>query len=166
MSVDRLASTRTKGNPEMRKLLLLVLLVVLVPLALAACGGGDDDDDTTTAQTTTETTTQAGGGGGTGGGGGGGETISLSADPSGGFAFEQTSLTAQAGKDTIDFDNPAPIAHDVCVEDSSGDELGCSDEVSEGKTSLTVDLQPGTYTYFCSVDGHRAGGMEGTLTVK
>jgi plastocyanin len=151
----------------MRKLLLLVLLVVLVPLTLAACGG-DDDDDATTAQTTTETTTQAGGGGGTGGGGGGGggETISLSADPSGGFAFEQSSLTAQAGNDTIEFDNPAPIPHDVCVEDSGGDELGCSDVVTEDQTSLTVDLQAGTYTYYCDVDGHRAGGMEGTLTVK
>ena len=146
----------------MRKLVLLVALGILAPLALAACGGGDND--TTSAQTT-PTTTQAGGGGG-GGGGGGAETISLSADPSGAFAFEQTSLSAQAGNDTIDFDNPAPIGHDVCVEDSSGNEVGCSDVVTQDKTSLTVNLKPGSYTYYCSVDGHRAGGMEGTLTVE
>jgi plastocyanin len=145
----------------MRKLVLLVALGILAPLALAACGGGDDNG--TTAQTTnTQTTTQAGGGGG---GGGGGETISLSADPSGAFAFEQTSLSAQAGNDTINFDNPAPIGHDVCVEDSSGTELGCSNIVSDGKASLTLNLKAGDYTYYCSVDGHRAGGMEGTLTV-
>jgi plastocyanin len=144
----------------MRKLVLLVALGVLAPLALAACGGGDDE--TTPAQTT-PTTTQAGGGGG---GGGGGETISLSADPSGAFAFEQTSLSAQAGNDTIEFDNPAPLGHDVCVEDSSGNEVGCSDVITQDKTSLTVNLKAGDYTYFCSVDGHRAGGMEGTLTVK
>jgi plastocyanin len=142
----------------MRKLVLLVALGILAPLALAACGGGDDE--TTPAQTA-PTTTQAGGGGG-----GGAETISLSADPGGAFAFEQTSLSAQAGNDTIEFDNPAPLGHNVCVEDSSGNKVGCSDVVTQAKTSLTVDLQPGTYTYYCSVDGHRAGGMEGTLTVK
>jgi plastocyanin len=146
----------------MRKLVLLMALGILAPLALTACGGGDDG--TTPAQTTpTQTTTPAGGGGG---GGGGAETISLSADPSGAFAFEQTSLSAQAGNATIDFDNPAPIGHDVCVEDPSGNEVGCSDVVTDDKTSLTVNLEPGSYTFYCSVDGHRAGGMEGTLTVK
>jgi plastocyanin len=144
----------------MRKLTVLILLALLAPAALAACGGGGDDE-TTPVETTDTTTTQAGGGGG----GGGGGTISLSADPSGALAFEETSLTGQAGSNTIDFDNPAPLAHDVCVEDSSAKELGCSDEITDDKTTLTVDLKAGSYTYFCSVDAHRAAGMEGTLTV-
>jgi plastocyanin len=139
----------------MRKLTVLILLALLAPAALAACGGGDDE---TTPVETTDTTTQAGGGGG-------GGTISLSADPSGALAFEETSLSGQAGSNTIDFDNPAPLAHDVCVEDSSAKELGCSDEITDDKTTLTVDLKAGSYTYFCSVDAHRAAGMEGTLTV-
>jgi plastocyanin len=144
----------------MRKLALLVAVGLLASLTLAACGGGDDND--TTAETsTTQTTTQAGGGGG-----GGGGTVSLSADPSGALAYQETSLTAKAGNDTIDFDNPAPLDHDVCVEDSSGKQLGCSDTVKEDKASLTLNLKSGTYTYYCSVDGHRAAGMEGTLTVQ
>jgi len=146
----------------MRKLVLLVALGILAPLALAACGGGDDDETTPAQTTTTPTTTQAGGGGG----GGGGETVSLSADPSGALAYEQTSLSAQAGKDTIEFDNPAPVGHDVCVQDSGGKNLGCSDVIQQDKTSLTVDLKAGTYTYYCSVDGHEAAGMKGTLTVE
>ena len=144
----------------MRKLALLVAVGLLASLTLAACGGGDDNE-TTASTTTTQTTTQAGGGGG-----GGGGTVSLSADPSGALAYQETSLTAKAGNDTIDFDNPAPLDHDVCVEDSSGKQLGCSDTVTEGKASLTLNLKSGTYTYYCSVDEHRAGGMEGTLTVQ
>jgi plastocyanin len=137
----------------MRKLVFLMVLALLAPVALAACGG--DGDNETTAVQTTETTTPAGGG-----------TISLSADPGGALAYQETSLSGQAGSNTIDFDNPAPVGHDVCVEDDSGKELGCSDVITEDKTSLSVDLKPGTYAYFCSVDAHRAAGMEGTLTVK
>jgi uncharacterized cupredoxin-like copper-binding protein len=29
-----------------------------------------------------------------------------------------------------------------------------------------VTLKPGEYEYYCPVDGHKAGGMEGTLTVQ
>jgi plastocyanin len=133
-------------------------LATIASLALAACGGGDDDD-TTSAATTSTTTTQAGGGGG------GGGTISLAADPSQ-LAYTQTSLSAPAGKDTIDFDNPSATGHDVCVQDSSGKELGCTDVIEQSKTSLSLDLKPGSYTYFCSVPGHEAAGMKGTLTVK
>jgi plastocyanin len=134
----------------MRKLSALLSACALAPFALAACGG---DDDTTTAVTT-------------GGGGGGGETVAVSADPGGELAFEQTSLTASAGTATFDFTNDSPVQHDFCIEDSSGSEVGCSDTISQSQTSLTEDLQPGKYTFFCSVDAHRESGMEGTLTVK
>lgn len=142
----------------MRRLAFLIALATVVSLALAACGGGDDDK--TTSAATTTTTTQAGGGGG-----GGGGAISLAADPSQ-LAYTQTSLSAPAGKDTIEFDNPSGTGHDVCVQDSSGKELGCSDVIEQSNTSLSLDLKPGTYTYFCSVPGHQDAGMEGTLTVK
>jgi plastocyanin len=142
-----------------KKLALLLSLLALAAVGLAACGG---DDDTTEAAPATETSaTDTSATGDTGGG----ATISVSADPSGQLAYTETELTAAAGSDTIEFDNPAPLEHDVVVEDDSGNEVGRTDTVTNGSTSATVDLEPGTYTFFCSVDGHRAAGMEGTLTV-
>ncbi|MEK6276984.1 MAG: plastocyanin/azurin family copper-binding protein [Actinomycetota bacterium] len=136
------------------------LFLVLSALALAACGGGGDD---TTAATGGETTAAQGGGGG--GGGGGGETLKLSADPSGAFKYNTDQLSAKAGPVTIDFDNPAAVSHDVTIE-KDGSEVAASDLVAAGSTSVTAQLKPGEYTYYCSVPGHREGGMEGTLTVK
>ncbi len=142
----------------MRKLAALASLLVVAALALAACGGGDDNGSTTASATSS--TTQAGGGGG------GGETLKVTADPSGQLAYEQKSLSAKAGSATIDFDNPSSTGHDVTVEDQSGNEVGATDIVTDDTATTTVDLKPGTYTFFCSVDAHRQAGMEGTLTVK
>lgn len=126
-------------------------------LALAACGGSDETSTPTTAAATTtgETTTA-----------GGGETVKFEADPGGQLAYTQTDVTAKAGNATIDFDNPSSLQHDVVIEDQSGSEVARTDIISDSQTSTTADLKPGTYTFFCSVDGHEAAGMEGTLTVK
>lgn len=141
----------------MKKLLALLAITALASLSLAACGG-DDDEETTAA--TTPTTTE------TGGGGGGEETtLDLAADESA-LAFDTTSLEAAAGSVTINLDNPASLAHDVCIEAAGDEDLGCSDEVTQSTSSVTADLEPGDYTFYCSVDGHREAGMEGTLTVE
>jgi plastocyanin len=139
-------------------------LAAVAALALVACGGGGS---------TTSPTNEAGGGGATttsgGGGGGGGasSTIKLAADPSQ-IAYDTNSLTAKAGKITIDFNNPnQALGHDVCVEEEGGKELGCSDVVTGGSTKLDLqNVKPGDYEFFCSVDGHEDAGMKGTLAVQ
>jgi plastocyanin len=114
---------------------------------------------TTSASTSTATTSTSGGGGGS--------TVKISADPSGQLAFEQKSVTAsKPGAVTLDFTNDSPVGHDVHVSDSSGKDLGGTQVITGGSTSATVTLKPGTYTFFCSVPGHEAAGMKGTLTVK
>jgi plastocyanin len=97
--------------------------------------------------------------------GGGGSTVQISADPNGALKFEQTSVEATAGSVTIDFTNDSSLSHDVKIEGNGVSGEG-TDQVTGGSTSATVDLQPGTYAFYCSVDGHRAAGMEGTLVVK
>jgi plastocyanin len=93
-------------------------------------------------------------------------TLKLAAVPNA-IKYDTTQLSGKAGQVTIDFDNPsAALSHDVCLEGPSGAEIGCSATVSGSSTSLSENLNPGKYTFFCSVDSHRLAGMEGTLTVK
>jgi plastocyanin len=134
-----------------RRALPLLLVLAASVLALSACGGGGSSSSTTPAATG-------------GGGGGGGSTVQISADPSGALKFEQTDVSATAGSITIDFTNMSSLPHDVQIEGNGAS--GGTDQITNSSTSATVDLDPGTYTFFCSVDGHRAAGMEGTLTVK
>ncbi len=91
-------------------------------------------------------------------------TLPLAADASA-LAFDTTELSAKAGKVTIDFNNPSPIPHNVVIE-QDGKELAGFKPIAEGEESETADLKAGTYTFYCSVPGHREAGMEGTLTVK
>lgn len=141
--------------------LMILALALCAVLGVAGCGG---DDDSSSEQPAGSSSSSGGGsGGGSSSGGGGGETIKLSADPGGALKFVPTELSAKAGKVTIDFDNPASEAHAVEIDGVANSE---SDEVTKGSTSVTVDLKPGTYEYFCPVPGHREAGMVGKLTVQ
>ncbi|HET6571489.1 MAG TPA: plastocyanin/azurin family copper-binding protein, partial [Solirubrobacterales bacterium] len=92
-------------------------------------------------------------------------TLDIAAASSG-LAYASDSATASAGEVTVDLDNPQPLEHDVAIEDSGGKVVGQTEVITESETSTVVNLKPGTYTFFCTVPGHREAGMEGTLTVK
>jgi mono/diheme cytochrome c family protein len=91
--------------------------------------------------------------------------LALPADPNGQLAYITKQASAPAGRLEIDSKNAASIPHDIALEGSGVDEKG--DTVQGGGVSkINVTLKPGKYTFFCTVPGHREGGMEGTLTVK
>ena len=97
-------------------------------------------------------------------GGGAGTTLQLEASETA-LEYDTTELSAKAGKVTVDFKNPSAIPHNVVIE-QNGKELAGFEPIASGEESETADLKAGTYTFFCSVPGHREAGMEGTLTVK
>ena len=122
------------------------LLVVGVML-LAACGGGDDGD-----------------------GGGGGEEPTGATEPAGAtfevtaaeFTFTPATLSTTADTaTTVKLTNSGTIEHDLTIDEANLKIAVGATEAAEG----TFTLGAGTYTFYCSVPGHREAGMEGTLTV-
>ncbi len=136
-------------------------------MALAGCGSSSSSSSSastaaeapTTSSAATSTsapaTTSAGS-----------SKVSLEANPEGQLEYNTKSLSAKAGKVSVDFTNSSSLPHNVTIESSSGEKVGATPTFSGGSKSLSVNLKPGTYKFFCSVPGHRQAGMEGTLTVK
>jgi plastocyanin len=144
----------------------LALTALLCALAIVAVGcGGDDNSSSSSSSSSTDTQTSDSGGGASNTGGGAAQTLKLSADPGGALKFDKTSLTAKAGKVTIDLDNPSSLPHAVEIEGNGVEEE--SGTIGKGETTkVTATLKPGKYEYYCPVDGHKAAGMTGTLTVQ
>ena len=146
----------------------LSILAVLCALALVGVGcGGDDDSDGGSSGNGGGAGAYGGGGASDTGGGGGGkaQTLKLIADAGGALKFDKSTLTAKAGKVTIVLDNPSSLPHAVEVEGNGIEEE--SDTIGKGETTkVTATVKAGEYEYYCPVDGHKAGGMEGKLTVQ
>jgi plastocyanin len=90
--------------------------------------------------------------------------LTLAANPSGLLSYNTKQLATRAGKVTITMTNMSPVEHNVTIVQVRKI-VAATPTFKGGTRSVTVDLQPGTYTFFCSVPGHRQAGMEGTLTV-
>jgi plastocyanin len=166
----------------MFKLPALLLSAAALALGVAACGGGSSSSSsggggTTSAAATSSsaaaTSSAAGTGTSAGSGtssaaasGGGSGALAIAANPSGSLAYDKKTLTAKAGKVTISMTNMSPVGHNITIQKgTSGAVLGSTPTFQGGTKSVSVNLKAGTYTFYCSVPGHRAGGMVGTLTV-
>ncbi len=77
--------------------------------------------------------------------------------------IEPDELEVPAGDVTFAVSNEGSGPHDLTIE-----ELGVKTPAIEGGASATLEagtLEAGEYTLYCSIAGHRAAGMEATLTV-
>ena len=93
------------------------------------------------------------------------ENGTLEIPATGATAFAVKDATAPAGALTIRSENQTPVPHNIAVEGAGVDEAGPVVQ-QDGVSEVQADLQAGEYTFYCSVPGHREGGMEGTLTVE
>ena len=116
-------------------------------LLLAGCGGDDDahgDDGHSGASAVAEDARR----------------IQVTAAD---MSFDPDEITAGAGEDLAIVLTSEDLLHDFTI-----DELDAHVAADRGETAtggFTAD-EAGTYTYYCSVPGHREAGMEGTLTVE
>jgi uncharacterized cupredoxin-like copper-binding protein len=133
-----------------------ILVAMVAVFGLVACG--DDDDETTTTEATTAVQTEA----------------TTEEEPEAnvveipvadaGLAFAVTEVTAQAGTITLRSVNPQVVPHNISID--APDPVEGEVVTDGGVSEITVELEPGTYEFYCSVPGHREAGMVGTLTVE
>lgn len=119
------------------------LVAGLTALVLAGCGGGGQEAS--------------------GDGNGGGEPASaefVAVD----IDWEDGPDELPAGETNLVLDNQGELEHTLAFEGIEGGEPVV--EAEPGETAeATTQLEPGAYTYYCTVGNHREAGMEGTLEV-
>jgi uncharacterized cupredoxin-like copper-binding protein len=142
-----------------RRFAALFAIGAAVAVPIVGCGGSSDDDSTSNAAAPPPTTSSGGGGGGAGG------TVDLSATD---FKFTPSDPSVKAGEVTFKMTNDGQVTHSLEIEDATpGHDQELEGDVSPGQSgTLTANLKPGTYEFYCPVDSHKDMGMEGEITVK
>jgi plastocyanin len=140
----------------------LVLPALVAGIGLAGCGG--DDSSSSGASSSGSSGKSSESSSSSSSSSSGGSKLALAADPGGKLAFDKPTLSAKAGKVTIAFTNSSGLPHAVEVEGHGVEKE--TKTITDGNATLTAKLKPGTYEFYCPVDGHRQAGMEGKLTVK
>src|SRR5688572_23426628 len=110
----------------MRRTLIALALTTAV---FAGCGGDDDEETAATPTATEEATGEPAAGGGTET-----STLAFSAPADGSLKFDQSEMTAKAGKVTVTFANPSSVPHAVEIEGNGVEE--------ESETVTGADAPP------------------------
>jgi plastocyanin len=92
-------------------------------------------------------------------------TVEIDADPTGQLKYLASTASATSGQVTLRMKNMSSTPHDIAITGGGVNQIG-SIVANGGVSTVSTTLKPGKYTFYCSVDGHRAAGMQGTLTVK
>ena len=79
------------------------------------------------------------------------------------FEFDPDEIAVSAGEDVAIVLSSDDLLHDFSIDDIDVHVAADRGETAEG--GLRAD-EPGEYTYYCTIAGHREAGMEGTLVVE
>jgi plastocyanin len=159
--VSQLPATRGRSSRLARGVAVLVL--TLTPLA--ACGGADDGGDSAAATSTSSPTSTTDAAPST--------TTEVEAPPAtqtltateADFSISVDREDLTAGSYEIEVVNDGSATHDLVVE-RDGEDVAASEMIPPGGSgTVTVDLEPGEYVFYCSVGNHRSMGMEITVQV-
>jgi plastocyanin len=143
----------------------LVLATLIAAVATSSAETAPAAPETTPAKTTGQPTATTGTPAPASSPAGKTTKLKQAADAGGQLAFETQEMTAKAGTVTIEFANMSPVEHNLTIEEANKKIAGATPTFVGGTRTLTLKLSPGTYTFFCSVPGHRQAGMEGKLKV-
>lgn len=123
---------------------------------IVGCGGSSNDNSTSNAATPATTGAASGGGG---------NTVNLTGTD---FKFNPSEPAVKSGKVTFDMKNDGQVTHSLEIEDvTPGHDQELEGTVSPGSSgTLTANLAPGKYEFYCPVDHHKQMGMTGEITVK
>jgi plastocyanin len=143
------------------------LVAIALALGISACGGSSGSSSSASSSAAASPPATSSTAAAASSSGSASASLSIAADPSGALKFTKSTLIAKAGTVTISFTNSSPLAHNLTVQQgTSGAVVGATPTFMGGTKTLTLKLKAGTYTFYCSVPGHRAAGMQGTLTVQ
>jgi plastocyanin len=154
----------TSGAPTTAKAAVNLLAAPAPNPSVPAAGESAAAPSSTPSQPATAGTQQAAAGAQQPAKAGAGTPLKLAANPTGLLSFDTKQLSAKAGSVTITFANGSPVEHNLTVSQGAT-VLAATPTFTGGSRTLTTRLKPGTYTFYCSVPGHRQAGMEGTLKI-
>lgn len=83
------------------------------------------------------------------------------------WAFTLSRSTVPAGKVVLEFVNSGQDEHNLALAPAEGpSEQPVANTPSKGVVDVSLQMQPGSYTLFCSLPTHEQKGMKATLTVE
>jgi uncharacterized cupredoxin-like copper-binding protein len=119
------------------------LVAVAALLAMAGCGGGVTSSAPSTATTS-------------------GSSVAVTESE---YSITLPSNTMKVGSYTFKVTNKGQFAHNLTI-DGPGVKDKATPTLSPGSSGdVTVNLQKGTYEFYCSVDSHKDMGMDDKVQV-